>query len=173
MPRQCLGTVDRTWIARDGHGVLASCCAAGITAIAGSLFVWFFWGAPTMSDLRFKGVFGESHLERRCRVLFAICLSSIIFTSVWWLEQLAEELVKGATIAGARKQADAGLVRCHWVDAWEEGSTFKELASELERDLRTQKNGFGPRAVICRGAGCGVRSPNWLSNPSRFGDNAG
>jgi hypothetical protein len=91
-----------------------------------------------MSDLPFKRVFGESRLERRCRVLFAICLSSIVFTSFWWLEHVAEDLVKGATIAGARKLADAGLVRCHWVDAWEEGPIFKELASELERDLRTQ-----------------------------------
>jgi two-component system sensor histidine kinase BarA len=91
-----------------------------------------------MSDLPFKRVFGESHLERRCRMLFAICLSSIVFMSFWWLDHVAEDLVNGATIAGARKLADAALVRCHWVDAFEKGSTFKEVASELERDLRTQ-----------------------------------
>jgi hypothetical protein len=92
-----------------------------------------------MSDRSLKRVFGESRLERRCRLLFVVCLSSLLFVTFWWVESVAEDLVQRATLVEGRRLVDVALIRYHLVDLWEQDPALRQLAGELARDLQTQK----------------------------------
>ncbi|MCH5377024.1 MAG: ATP-binding protein, partial [Planctomycetes bacterium] len=85
-----------------------------------------------------KRVVGETGLERKCRFLFVACLSVLLFGSFWWVEHIAEELVKDTAIRKARDLVDASLLRQHW-EGWESEEGPRELALELSRDLGTQR----------------------------------
>ncbi len=91
-----------------------------------------------MAYRSFKRVVGETSLERKCRFLFVACLSLLLFVSFWWVEHIAEELVKGTAIRKARDLVDASLLRQHW-EGWENEVGKRELALELSRDLGTQR----------------------------------
>ena len=46
-----------------------------------------------MSYRSFKRVLGETSLERKCRILFGVCLALLIAGSFWWYGSRAEEIV--------------------------------------------------------------------------------
>jgi len=86
-----------------------------------------------------KRVIGETSLERKCRFLFGACLLLLIFVAFWWVEHLAEELVKKEAIRKGRDLVDSSLLRYHYQEVWEEDPEWKELLKELSRDLETQQ----------------------------------
>jgi hypothetical protein len=85
-----------------------------------------------------KRVIGETSLERKCRFLFGACLSILLFVTFWWVEHIAEDLVKGTAIRKGNYLVDMSLLRYHW-ELWEPNEGMRELAQEMYRDLQTEK----------------------------------
>jgi signal transduction histidine kinase len=85
-----------------------------------------------------KRVIGETSLERKCRFLFGACLSVLLFVTFWWVEHIAEDLVKGTTVRKGNYLVDTSLLRYHW-ELWERDEVLRELAEEMYRDLQTEE----------------------------------
>ena len=87
-----------------------------------------------------KRVIGETSLERKCRFLFVLCLSLLLFAAFSMVEHIAENLVKETAIRKARDLVDHSLVRYHW-ETWDSDRSrpgrndMQELVRELARDL--------------------------------------
>jgi two-component system, NarL family, sensor histidine kinase BarA len=92
-----------------------------------------------MSYRSIKRVIGETSLERKCRLLFVAGLAFLIFFAFWWVEHMAEDLVRNATILKGRDLVVSALLRYHWAEQWEKDPGLQQLARELARDLQTQK----------------------------------
>ena len=97
-----------------------------------------------MSYRSIKRVIGETSLERKCRLLFVVCLTVLLMVSFCWVEHIAEDLVEGTAIRKGRDLVDAALLRFHW-EEWENRSNAdrsmqgtSSMARELARDLKTQ-----------------------------------
>jgi len=69
-----------------------------------------------MSYRSVKRVLGETRLELKCLVLFAICLFTLIGGSFWWYGSRTETLVYEKAQSTARKLANVALLQVHW--AW-------------------------------------------------------
>jgi signal transduction histidine kinase len=97
---------------------------------------------PLISDLMayrsIKRVIGETSLERKCRFLFGFCLSVLLFFTFWWVEHIAEDLVKGTAIRKGNYLVDVSLLRFHW-ELWEPDEEMREVAQEMYRDLQTEE----------------------------------
>ena len=61
-----------------------------------------------------KRVLGETSLERKCRLLFGICLSILIIGAFWFVEYKAESMVMETTRRKARDLIDLSLVWNHF-----------------------------------------------------------
>ncbi len=87
-----------------------------------------------------KRVIGETSLERKCRFLFVLFLSLLLFAAFYMVEHIAENLVKETAIRKARDLVDHSLVRYHW-ETWDSDRSrpgrndMQELVRELARDL--------------------------------------
>ncbi len=68
-----------------------------------------------MSYRSFKRVLGETSLERKCRILFGICLALLIAGSFWWYGSRAEEIVYENTRKTAGLLVDTANVSLHYV----------------------------------------------------------
>ncbi len=75
-----------------------------------------------MAYQSFKRVLGESHLERKCRLLFGLCLLVLITGSFWWYGNQTDQLVYGANQRVGRLLVDNFQMAHHW----------KELEKEKE-----------------------------------------
>ena len=64
----------------------------------------------------FKRVLGESHLERKCRLLFGACLLLLITGSFWWYGKQTDKLVYGANRRVASQLVNNALSAHHWVE---------------------------------------------------------
>ncbi len=93
-----------------------------------------------MSYRSFKHVLGETHLERKCFILFGLCLVTLITGSFWWYSSRTDALVLDATKGTARGLADTILYRRHW-DALEtqRHGEFEELTKQLGEELASQE----------------------------------
>jgi two-component system, NarL family, sensor histidine kinase BarA len=77
-----------------------------------------------------KRALGETNLERKCRVLFGLCLAGLIAGTFAWVYYEAGKVVLEATRADARNALTNHLLRKHW-EVWStdlnERSTLREL----------------------------------------------
>jgi signal transduction histidine kinase len=67
-----------------------------------------------MSYNSFKRVLGETSLERKCRILFGVCLGVMITGSFWWYGSRTEELVYSQSRSNGRYLVDAVMLQRHW-----------------------------------------------------------
>jgi signal transduction histidine kinase len=93
-----------------------------------------------------RRVIGETSLERKCRILFVFCLALLVFLAFWWVERIAEDLIKETAIRKGRDLVELALLRHHWTDVATrdpdnlEGSRdWQEFLRHVARDLGTQE----------------------------------
>ncbi len=67
-----------------------------------------------MSYRSVKRVLGETRLELKCLVLFAICLFTLIGGSFWWYGSRTENLVYDKARSTGHDLVTAGLLQRHW-----------------------------------------------------------
>jgi two-component system, NarL family, sensor histidine kinase BarA len=67
-----------------------------------------------MSYRSVKRVLGETRLELKCLVLFAVCLFTLIGGSFWWYGSRTETLVQEKARGTARSLANVDLLKVHW-----------------------------------------------------------
>jgi two-component system sensor histidine kinase BarA len=90
----------------------------------------------------FTDVFGETSLERKCRLLFGVCLFVLIAGSFWWYGSRTEQLVYATTRATGRHLADAILLQHHLRSVGTTPTGDAPAAGTgdgLERVLRSQR----------------------------------
>jgi signal transduction histidine kinase len=68
-----------------------------------------------MSYNSFKRVLGETSLERKCRILFGVCLGVMIAGSFWWYGSRTEKLVYAQSPNNAQYLVDAVMLQLHWL----------------------------------------------------------
>ena len=68
-----------------------------------------------MSYNSFKRVLGETSLERKCRILFGVCLGVMITGSFWWYGSRTEELVYAQSRSNGQYLVDAVMLQRHWL----------------------------------------------------------
>src|SRR3954464_3989398 len=69
-----------------------------------------------MSYRSVKRVLGETRLELKCLVLFAVCLFTLIGGSFWWYGSRTENMVVDNTRAQCRNLVDAVILEHHWAE---------------------------------------------------------
>jgi two-component system sensor histidine kinase BarA len=69
-----------------------------------------------MSYRSVKRVLGETRLELKCLVLFAVCLFTLIGGSFWWYGSRTENMVVANTRAQCRNLVDAVILEHHWAE---------------------------------------------------------
>lgn len=87
-----------------------------------------------MSYRSLKRVLGESNLERKCRWLFGICLTFLIFIAFWGVDRIGEDLVMSNAHRSGAEGVRHFLINKHW-DTWETKPAVNELRKELTRNL--------------------------------------
>lgn len=92
-----------------------------------------------MSYRAFKRVLGETSLERKCRVLFGICMLLLITGSFWWYGRQTELLVDSAAEQTGRQLVDMSLVLVHW-DFWETNEKSNSYVQDLSKRLQDNQD---------------------------------
>jgi signal transduction histidine kinase len=82
-----------------------------------------------------KRVLGETHLERKCRWLFGMCLAVLIAGSFWWYGSRTENLVYDNIRANAAAQVPSNLLRLHYLVR--EDPKYKEVVQHWDKTWRT------------------------------------
>ena len=90
-----------------------------------------------MSYRTIKRAFGETNLERKCRVLFGVCLGLLIFGAFLWVDRIGEKLVKQNTDQIGRDWAKMALFHLHWM-RWETSEETETFLQEMTSDLLTE-----------------------------------
>src|SRR5262249_49934959 len=68
-----------------------------------------------MSYRGVKRVLGETRLELKCLVLFAVCLLTLIGGSFWWYGGKTEDLVYDKTRKTCQNLIEAAMLWKHWI----------------------------------------------------------
>jgi two-component system sensor histidine kinase BarA len=88
-----------------------------------------------MSYRSLKRVLGETNLERKCRLLFGVCLFLLLTGSFWWYGSQTEKLVHAQNPATGRALVDVIMFQRHWsnleTDPEFRTSYLPRLAKEL------------------------------------------
>ena len=90
-----------------------------------------------MSYRSFKRVLGETHLERKCRLLFGCCLFLLITGGFWWLGRRTENLVKQQNQKAGPHFVDQVMLKNHWT-TWNNNPEFEKMLLGTIRDMETQ-----------------------------------
>ena len=90
-----------------------------------------------MAYRSFKDILGETSLERKCRLLFGLCLFVLITGSFWWYGSRTEELVYTTTRSTGRHLVDAIMLHYHW-KTLEADQRYTNLIETLGRTLQSQ-----------------------------------
>jgi signal transduction histidine kinase len=72
-----------------------------------------------------KRALGETNLERKCRVLFGLCLALLITAAFIWVEYNAESVVMEATRTEGRNAIANQFLSTHW-DKWDTQSNEEQ-----------------------------------------------
>jgi len=91
-----------------------------------------------------KRVLGETNLERKVRWLFGICVGGLIFLAFWWVDWIAEDLIKRNAEAKGHDLARIAIYNLHW-DKFDETEGGKELQKQLTQSLA--QVGIPPRIL--------------------------
>lgn len=94
-----------------------------------------------MAYRTFKDILGETSLERKCRLLFGLCLFVLISGSFWWYGSRTEELVYTTTRSTGRHLVDAVMLHYHW-KTLEVDQRYTNLIETLGRTLQSQPYGW-------------------------------
>ena len=87
-----------------------------------------------MSYRTFKRAFGETNLERKCRLLFGVCLGLLIFGAFLWVARIGEGLVKQNTEQIGKDWVNMAVIHLHWM-VWETDEKKEPFLQEITRDL--------------------------------------
>jgi signal transduction histidine kinase len=90
-----------------------------------------------MAYRSFQDILGETSLERKCRLLFGLCLFVLITGSFWWYGSRTEELVYTTTRSTGRHLVDAIMLHYHW-KTLEADQRYTNLIETLGRTLQSQ-----------------------------------
>ena len=88
-----------------------------------------------MSYRSFKRVLGETSLERKCLMLFGICLLLLITCSFFWYGKQTERLVHNQDPEEGRLLVDTVSMFIHWQEL-ETDKEFKPIIGALSQDLQ-------------------------------------
>src|SRR5687768_16831357 len=61
-----------------------------------------------------KRALGETNIERKCRILFGVCLALLVFASFLGVERICQGLVEEVTHQAGTDAVDMALVYLHW-----------------------------------------------------------
>ena len=98
-----------------------------------------------MSYRGFKRVLGESHIWRKCRWLFGICLLGLIIVAFWGVSRIAENLAQRIMISKGRERARVVLFDLHW-QAWTTDPKQTGFRNQLSQDLQPEESRLSPTA---------------------------
>jgi signal transduction histidine kinase len=102
-----------------------------------------------MSYRSVKRVLGETRLELKCLVLFAVCLFTLIGGSFWWYGNRTEDLVLARAQPTGRLMVTADLLQKHWSkmknDAEKKAASQKDPDSSIVRDAGNWTIGLAPK----------------------------
>jgi two-component system, NarL family, sensor histidine kinase BarA len=94
-----------------------------------------------MSYRGVKRVLGETRLELKCLVLFAICLFTLIGGSFWWYGSRTEDLVYDKARSTGRDLVHSVMLQQHW--KFLEEKTYQQMTDSLGLNLRNQSYTYG------------------------------
>jgi len=94
-----------------------------------------------MSYRSIKKYLGETNLERKCRVLFGVCLFALIGASFWWVEINAERLVLNTTRSNGRNLVDTIMLKTHFV-GWETEPARNQLVRRIVDDIEHEQQDY-------------------------------
>jgi two-component system sensor histidine kinase BarA len=94
-----------------------------------------------MSYRGVKRVLGETRLELKCLVLFAICLFTLIGGSFWWYGSRTEDLVYDKARSTGRDLVHSVLLQQHW--KFLDEKKYLEMTDSLGLNLQTQSYTYG------------------------------
>lgn len=92
-----------------------------------------------MSYRTIKRALGETNLERKCRVLFGLSLTTLMILSFWIYGSRTDQLVAEQNPAKGRLLVNTALVIKHWIFWSEENDEFREVLRDLTPKIQTQK----------------------------------
>ena len=81
-----------------------------------------------------KRALGETNIERKCRVLFGLCLGLLIFSAFYWIGYIGKNLVRETTNQIARDYVGMSLVYIHW-GVWETDPGSDYVLEQVRHDL--------------------------------------
>lgn len=92
-----------------------------------------------MSYRTIKRALGETNLERKCRVLFGLSLTTLMILSFWIYGSRTDQLVAEQNPAKGRLLVNTALVIKHWIFWSEQNDEFREVLRDLTPKIQTQK----------------------------------
>jgi two-component system, NarL family, sensor histidine kinase BarA len=94
---------------------------------------------------RLKRALGETNIERKCRVLFGVCLALLIFAASLGVESICRRLVKQVVHQAGRDAVDWALIYIHF-NFWQEAPKEEEkrerhqkLLENFSHDLKRER----------------------------------
>ncbi len=81
-----------------------------------------------------KRALGETNIERKCRVLFGLCLGLLIFSAFYWVGHVGEDLVIQTTDRIGRDYVGSSLAYTHW-GMWETDPKAAEYLQRMKKSL--------------------------------------
>ncbi len=106
-----------------------------------------------MSYRTIKRALGETNLERKCRVLFGLSLTTLMILSFWIYGSRTDQLVAEQNPAKGRLLVNTALVIKHWIFWSEENDEFREVLRDLTPKIQTQEYTWDFIAPAVRSAG--------------------
>src|SRR5262249_38816799 len=94
-----------------------------------------------MSYRGVKRVLGETRLELKCLVLFAICLLTLIGGSFWWYGSRTEDLVIDNARSTGRNLVQAALLHQHM--QFLDDPKYQGMYASLGQNFQTQNYTYG------------------------------
>lgn len=96
---------------------------------------------------RLKRALGETNIERKCRVLFGVCLALLIFAASLGVENICRRLVKQVIHQAGKDAVDWALIYIHF-NFWPEkpdaltDTEYQALLDNFSKDLKRERFNF-------------------------------
>lgn len=114
-----------------------------------------------MSYRSIKRALGETNIERKCRILFGICLGILVCGAFFWVERLSEQLVQRTNEQMGSGAATSSLLITHmkgWMETFSEFKGYPAYVEEMSNDLVGQDHEFSILSL-------GDDEVDWISTP--------
>lgn len=92
-----------------------------------------FFSAPHMSYRSIKKILGENSLERKCRILFGICMLILIASSFYAVLRVTEELVRKSNREIANESILTEFMRIHMVNRIDNNREYDAMFSDMAK----------------------------------------